>query len=166
MQSQVSREAFLTTAYGQPFASSGGLDNRIRDWVIEAGLNRIVEVRNKKTKETEKKKKATRSQHGIRKMVALEIAHAGGSVYEIMARLSHSDTRSAAPYTVDFERAELNKASAARVAAAKAKARSVPRPENRGTHGVVSASEITIKGEKWQPVGESNPSFQVENLTS
>lgn len=126
-------EAFLATSLGLPFASSGGLDNRIRDWVIEAGLYKIVDVENPETKVISKEKKAARSQHGIRKMVALEIAHAGGSVYEIMAHLSHSDTKSAAPYTVDFERAKLNKVSAARVAAAREKSRSVPRPEDRGT---------------------------------
>jgi len=161
-----SEQAFLTTSHGQPFASSGSLDNRIRDWVIEAGLCATVEVKDPKTKKKSKVTKATRSQHGIRKMVALEIAHSGGSVFEVMAHLSHSDTKSAAPYTLDFERAELNKISAARVATAKEQAKVVPRPENRGTLNDASHRNITTKPENWQPVGESNPSYQVENLVS
>jgi hypothetical protein len=105
--SPVHKEAFLTTKYGEPFASSGGLDNRVRGWIIEAGLFKLVAVQDNTTKEQKLEKKATRSQHGLRKLVAHEIANAGGSVYEIMARLSHSDTKTAMVYTGDFEREKL-----------------------------------------------------------
>lgn len=111
----VHEEAFLTTNYGKPFATSGSLDNRIRKWIIEAGLFVHMEVLDPKTQKMVKEKKATRSQHGIRKLVAHEIANAGGSVYEIMARLSHSDTRTAMVYTGDFEREALAKLGFERV---------------------------------------------------
>lgn len=93
---------YLLTERGKPFASSGSLDNRIRKWIIEAGLY-TMEI-NEKGKEV---KKATRSQHGIRKACAEEIAEQGGSVYEVMAVLSHGDEKTAAIYTKKFERAQL-----------------------------------------------------------
>lgn len=50
----------------------------MRKWIVEAGL-------------VGADGKVNRSQHGIRKRRAEEIAEAGGSVYEVMAHLSHSD---------------------------------------------------------------------------
>ncbi|MBT3139788.1 site-specific integrase [Phaeobacter gallaeciensis] len=94
--------AYLLTEWGKPFASSGSLDNRVRKWIIEAGLYTIG-----KNKKGEEVKKATRSQHGIRKACAEEIAEQGGSVYEVMSVLSHSDEKTAAIYTKRFERAQL-----------------------------------------------------------
>lgn len=111
----VHEEAFLTTNYGKPFASSASLDNRVRKWIIQAGLFVHKDVLDPKTQKMVKEKKATRSQHGVRKLVAHEIANAGGSVYEIMARLSHSDTRTAMVYTADFEREALAKQGFERV---------------------------------------------------
>lgn len=103
----VNPDAFLATKHGAPFASSGGLDNRVRGWIIEAGLCELIVVTDKKTKEVKSEMKAIRSQHGLRKLVAIEIANAGGSVYEIMARLSHSDTKTGMVYTAQFERERL-----------------------------------------------------------
>jgi len=151
---------YLFTEYGKPFASSGSLDNKIRKWVIEAGLYRIETDADGK-----EIKKATRSQHGIRKARAEEIAEQGGSVYEVMAYLSHSDPKTSAIYTKRVERARLAEQAADRVDAAK-KGQGVPRPENRGTPKGVSPNVVTISRNRWQPVGESNPSFQVENLAS
>ena len=101
--------AYLLTEWGTRFASSGGLDNRVRKWIIEAGL-----FTKEKTAEGGEVKKATRSQHGIRKARAEEIAEQGGSVYEVMALLSHSDPKTAAVYTKKFERAGLSKRAAER----------------------------------------------------
>ena len=42
----------------------------------------------------------------------------------------------------------------------------VPLPDKRGTPQVKSPGKTKRLGGKWQPVGESNPSFQVENLAS
>jgi integrase len=100
---------YLLTELGKPFASSGSLDNRIRKWIIEAGLFSV-----EKGTAGEEKKKATRSRHGIRKARAEEIAEQGGSVYEVMAVLSHSDVQTAAIYTKKFERANLAKVASLR----------------------------------------------------
>jgi hypothetical protein len=32
------RDTYLVTEHGRPFASSGSLDNRVRKWIIAAGL--------------------------------------------------------------------------------------------------------------------------------
>lgn len=94
--------AFLLNEWGKPFASSGALGNRIREWIIEAGLYRKEKNSNGKLV-----KKATRSQHGIRKACAEEIAEQGGSVYEVMSVLSHSEEKTAATYTKKYERRRL-----------------------------------------------------------
>ena len=164
----VDAPAYLLTNKGTPFASSGSLDNAVRKWIIAAGLSEPVldEDGNQVLDEDGKPKlRATRSQHGIRKRRAEQIAEASGSVYEVMAHLSHSDPKTAAIYTKRVDRARLAERAALRAEAA-AEARSVPRPENRGTLDDVTSSKIKENKEKWQPVGESNPSFQVENLTS
>jgi len=158
-------EAFLINAHGRPYASAGSLDNRIRKWVIAAGLFKEVEEQNLKTKKKETVKKAIRSQHGIRKATALELAHAGASVFEIAARLSHSDVKSSAPYVADVDRARLAESGFELVQQA-LENQSVPHPELRGTLEPDEANKIEASEKKWQPVGESNPSFQVENLAS
>ena len=152
--------AYLLTEYGKPFASSGSLDNRVRKWVKQAGL--CETVTNQKGEEL---LKATRSQHGIRKRRATDIAEQSGSVYEVMAHLSHSDPKTAAIYTKRVERARLAELAADRVDAAR-DGKSVPRPEQCGTPEGDMPNIIRFSGSKWQPVGESNPSFQVENLAS
>jgi len=155
-------DAFLINEYGRPFASSGSLDNRIRKWVIAADLFDLVEEEDPKKKNA---KKASRSQHGIRKATANELAHAGASVFEIAARLSHSDVKSSAPYVADVDRARLAESGFERVEHANA-IQGVPRPENRGTLGRSEVNNTRDLQSGWQPVGESNPSFQVENLAS
>ncbi|WP_055682556.1 hypothetical protein [Jannaschia rubra] len=139
--------AYLLTEKGTPFASSGSLDNAVRKWTIAAGLcepalddegNPILE------KNGNPKMRATRSQHGIRKRRAEQIAEASGSVYEVMAYLSHSDPKTAAIYTKRVDRAKLAERAFVRAEAA-AEARSVPHPENRGTLGAVEPSKITEK---------------------
>jgi integrase len=88
------RATYLVTDYGKPFASSGSLDNRVRKWIIEAGL-------------TNSEGKAIRSQHGIRKGVAQLLANRGATEYEIMAVLSHADPRTTRIYTEKAEREGL-----------------------------------------------------------
>ena len=100
--------------HGKHFASSGSLDNKIRDWVIQAGFYRI-----ESTPQGKEKKKATRFQHGLRKAKAMEIAEQGGSVYEVMAYLSHSDPKTSSINTKRVERARLDEQAAYRVEAAK-----------------------------------------------
>ncbi len=144
--------AFLLTEYGRPFSSTGSLDNKIRKWIIEAGL-------------TDADGKARLSQHGIRKYVAEELALAGNTVYEIMSRLSHSDPKTAAIYTAKVERALLAASGFERAEQAR-KRQGVPHPQKSGTLPTVNPIKIMLSEMAWQPVGESNPSFQVENLTS
>ncbi|WP_306131673.1 tyrosine-type recombinase/integrase [Roseivivax marinus] len=103
-------DAFLVSERGKPFASENSLGNRIAKWVVQAGLCLEVEVTDKKTGETRKEMRATRSQHGVRKATANELAESGASVYEIAARLSHTDFKSSAPYTRDVDRARLAEA--------------------------------------------------------
>ena len=168
----VDASAYLLTQKGTPFASSGSLDNAVRKWIIAAGLcEQVLDDQGNPVLEKNGKPKlrATRSQHGIRKRRAEQIAEASGSVYEVMAHLSHSDPKTAAIYTKRVDRARLAERAALRAeerAKEAAEAKSVPRPENRGTLNEVTSSKTTENEEKWQPVGESNPSFQVENLTS
>ena len=127
--------AFLLTDHGRPFASSGSLDNRVRKWVIQAGLFETV---------TDEKgyqnKEATRSQHGIRKARAEEIAEQGGSVYEVMAYLSHNDPKTAAIYTKRVDRSKLAKQAADRLDANQIP-QVVPRPEKRRTTSAVNARQ-------------------------
>ncbi|WP_299784438.1 hypothetical protein [uncultured Marivita sp.] len=102
--------AYLLTKKGTPFASSGSLDNAVRKWIIAAGLcEPVVDEEGNPIQEDNGKTKmrATRSQHGIRKRRAEEIAEASGSVYEVMAYLSHSDPKTAAIYTKRVDRAKL-----------------------------------------------------------
>ncbi len=70
----VHEDAVLDNDYGRPFASSGSLDNRIRKWVIAAGLFKLVEEEDPKTKKKKKVKNPTRSQYGIRKATAHDLA--------------------------------------------------------------------------------------------
>ena len=131
--------AYLLTEKGTPFASSGPLDNAVRKWIIAAGLCEPVindEGKPVLEKNGKPKMRATRSQHGIRKRRAEQIAEASGSVFEVMAHLSHSDPKTAAIYTKRVDRARL-----AERAALRAEARSVPRPENRGTLGDAKPSK-------------------------
>ncbi len=70
-----------------------------------------------------------------------------------------------APYVQDVDRERLAESGFDRAEAAR-QARGVPRTQNRGTPDASGPSKITLLGGSWQPVGESNPSFQVENLAS
>ncbi|WP_375263518.1 hypothetical protein [Palleronia sp.] len=55
-------------------SSSGSVDNHIRKRLVAAGLFTFVEVEVPETKKKKKLKKAARSQHGIRKTTAHELA--------------------------------------------------------------------------------------------
>ncbi len=146
------KATFLRTEYGRPFASSGSLDNKVRDWIVAA-------------KPIGADGKAVRSQHGIRKATAHELAKAGASVFEVAARLSHSDVKSSALYVKDVERAGLVLSGFERVEKAR-KAAGVPQPQKGGTLPKGMSLKTILSGGRWQPVGESNPSSQVENLVS
>lgn len=130
---------FLRTEYGRPFASSGSLDNKVRDWIVAA-------------KPIGADGKAVRSQHGIRKATAHELAKAGASVFEVAARLSHSDVKSSAPYVKDVERAGLVLSGFERVEKAR-KAAGVPQPQKGGTLPKGMSLKTILSVGRWQPVG-------------
>ncbi|NDR57297.1 tyrosine-type recombinase/integrase [Aliiruegeria sabulilitoris] len=117
-------ETYLRTTHGEPFASTAALGNRVRQWIIQAGL--CIEAENA---EGETVKKATRSQHGIRKGVAEMMAEAGASVYEIGAVLAHAETKTTQRYTEKTDRRKL----AAEAAKKRANTEGVPRAQKRGT---------------------------------
>ncbi len=158
-------DTFMLTSRGKPFSTKKSFSNRVSKWVVQSGLTRDVEVEDKKTGKKVIEKRAALSQHGIRKATAHELAHSGASVYEIAARLSHSDVKSSAPYVQDVDRERLSVASFDRAEKAR-DSNGVPCPENRGTQEGKKSNDIRKFESKWQPVGESNPSFQVENLAS
>lgn len=153
-------ETFLQTEYGTPFASSGSLDNKVRKWIISAGLCKVSA-----DADGHKTFKATRSQHGLREARAEEIAEHGGTEYEVMAAVSHSEPKTTARYTEKVRRTHLAEVAINRIHEAP-KAKSAPPPEKRGTPLAKRPSRANRSGGMWQPVGESNPSFQVENLAS
>ncbi|MDO5622429.1 MAG: hypothetical protein Q4G24_13270 [Paracoccus sp. (in: a-proteobacteria)] len=101
----------------------------MQKWIIEAGL-------------VDSEGKANRSQHGIRKRRAEEIVEAGGTVYEVMAHLSHSDPKTSAIYTQRVERARLAERAVRRMEGTQ-NDQGVPRPEIRGTPAIVSAGKTT-----------------------
>ena len=153
-------ETFLRTEYGTPFASSGSLDNKVRKWIIGAGLCKVsADADGNETV------KATRSQHGLRKARAEEIAEHRGTEYEVMAALSHSEPKTTARYTEKVRRMHLAESAINRIHTAQ-NVKSVPPHEKHGTPLAKSQRKTTHLRSKWQPVGESNPSFQVENLAS
>ena len=143
------RDTYLVTEYGWPFASSGSLDNRVRKWITAAGL-------------VDAAGKASRSQHGIRKGVAELMAEAGATEYELMATFGWTETKTAAVYTKKADRRKVATSGAARRAVAEGGPRLATRGPDLPENPMISGDNLAV----WQPVGESNPSFQVENLTS
>jgi integrase/recombinase XerD len=80
---------YLETAYGQPFATGKGLQNKFREWCREAGVHPDC------------------SFHGLRKATAARMAEAGCTPHQIMAVLGHSTHQQAATYTAKAQRAGL-----------------------------------------------------------
>ncbi len=99
--------------------------------------------------------------HGVRNAGATRLANAGAKEWEIASFLAHADTSQASVYTkrpiervwltVDLPGHLPKKCSTSR---------------GCWTEGRKCRRLTAACGEKWQPVGESNPSFQVENLAS
>ncbi len=97
------------------------------------------------------------------------MAARGATEYELMAAFGWTESKTASVYTKKFQRRGAATAASKRMAAPAAAAvsgKGEPRPETRGPHSDQEANKIRLSEGKWQPVGESNPSFQVENLAS
>lgn len=134
------RETYLVTERGTPFASSGSLDNRVRKWIIDAGLFGLIEDTNGVAN-----KKATRSQHGIRKGVAELMAESGATEFEIMASFGWTEAKTAAVYTKKFDR-RSSAISASKRMSEKALSSVVgPRFVGRGPHPDQDTNNTTKK---------------------
>jgi len=146
---RVGDATFLLSEYGKPFTAAG-FGNRFRKWCDAAGL-------------------AHCSVHGLRKAAAARLAELGCSEFEIMAITGHQTSKEVTRYTKEASQ-KLRAASAlARLTQPRETAKSVPPFATRPGGGTIlprnRLKNLEIS-DKWQPVGESNPSFQVENLAS
>lgn len=95
-------ETYITTEHGRAFKSSGSLDNKVRKWIVQAGL-------------VGEDGKANRSQHGIRKGVAELMAQRGATEYEIMSAFGWTEPKTASVYTKKFKRREAANAAKSRM---------------------------------------------------
>lgn len=86
--------AYLTSEWGQPYASATAFGNAFRDWVVDAGL-------------VDAEGKAARSAHGIRKSVGELLAMKGATQYEITAVHGHLSARTSEVYTRGYNRTIL-----------------------------------------------------------
>jgi len=146
---QVGESTFLVNDYGRPFTAAG-FGNRFRKWCNAAGLKNC-------------------SVHGLRKAAAARLAELGCSEFEIMAITGHQTSKEVTRYTKGASQ-KLRAASAfKKLTQPRRDAKSVPLFSVHSSGGTIQPRKILKlirKSEKWQPVGESNPSFQVENLAS
>jgi len=101
-QGRLNQSPFLVTDHGNPFSTSNSFDNKVRKWLIEAGL--CEEYTSEKG---EIKLRATLSQHGIRNGLAHFLARSGATQYELMSLMSHSEAKTSEIYTKDVERRDL-----------------------------------------------------------
>ena len=90
--------AFLLTGHGKPFASPESLRNKLKEWVLEAGLP------------------SDRSSHGIRKAAGHLLALNGASQYEIMAVHGHANAATSQVYTETVERMRLGEMAVSKLA--------------------------------------------------
>ena len=164
----VDAPACLLTEKGTPFASSGSLDTSVGKWIIAAGLGEpVLDGEGNALLDGDGKPgvRATRSLHGFRTRRAAQIAEASGSVFEVMG----ADVAQRSGDGRDLHQAGGPRASCRACGAARRGGRrgaQCPTARNRGELDDVTPDKTTENQGEWQPVGESNPSFQVENLAS
>lgn len=136
--SDLGSQTWLETAYGKPH-SAAGFGNIFREWCREAELPQC-------------------SPHGLRKIGAVRAAEAGASEHELMAMFGWDDANMARIYT----RKAAQKKMAASGAAKLTLVSIVPPPVPLGK----KQHQNNRLKEYWRPLGESNPSFKIENLAS
>jgi integrase len=146
---EVGDTTFLVNDYGRPFTVAG-FGNRFQKWCDAAGLPNC-------------------SVHGLRKAAAARLAELGCSEFEIMAITGHQTSKEVTRYTKGASQ-KLRAASALKKLTTSAPSqKNVPllwRRINGGTVWPTKPMNYNDILDKWQPVGESNPSSQVENLVS
>jgi len=144
----------LQTAFGRAFTAKG-MSNFMAERIDQAGLpERCVT-------------------HGLRKAAARRLAEAGCSANEIAAITGHVSLEEVARYTRAAEQKRLARAAMDRLVRGQP-ASEIPNPAdtkfpNQGRFGKDEAktpNEIKPPSEVWRSLRESNPSFQIENLTS
>jgi integrase len=136
-------ECFLMTKYGHPF-SEKAFENKFKKWATKAGIPQSTI-------------------HDLRKIIAVKLATSGANKHEIAAWLAHDGTQTVDVYTKDVERDRLIENAQKRLGW-KPFNLELSSPNSLPTGNKPLKVKEQIR--KWQPVGESNPSFQVENLAS
>jgi len=140
---------FMVNGYGKPFTSAG-FGNRFRAWCDKAGLTHC-------------------SVHGLRKAAAKRLAEMGCTEFEIMAITGHQTSKEVTRYTKGASQRTRAESALQKMTGEQKEDKSVPLLSAVSGSGTISTPKHLIQKEekmKWQPVGESNPSFQVENLAS
>jgi|SRR5208337_3698343 len=137
--SKLGHETWLETAFGKSH-SAAGFGNVFREWCRDAGLPQC-------------------SPHGLRKIGAVRAAEAGASEHELMAMFGWDDANMARVYTRKAAQKKLAASGAAKLGhAGTAVPPTVPPGKNTGANNRLN--------QYWRPLGESNPSFKIENLAS
>ena len=103
--------------------------------------------------------------HGLRKAAARRLAEAGCSVHEIMAITGHRTLAEVERYTKAAEQKRLARVGN-RSALIAVGQRGFPNPDDGLGKTIRISGEINAEPTGWRSLRESNPSFQIENLTS
>ncbi len=140
---RTSEGSLLKTGFDEPFTAKG-LSNFMADRIGQAELpDRCVT-------------------HGLRKAAARRLAEAGCSANEIASITGHVTLEEVARYTKAAEQKKLARAAIERLAGAQ----EFPNLSKRFGKNAEKVNEIKVDFASWRPVGESNPCFQRERLTS
>lgn len=94
--------AFLTTAYGKPFASPAALGNAMADWCRAAGLKPVT---------CDDGKVRSYRAHGLRKAALTALAHDGCTGPELMAVSGHATLAQVQVYIDEAEQERLAEAA-------------------------------------------------------
>ncbi len=137
------KETYLETAYGKPFTAPG-FGNWFRTQCDAAGLTKC-------------------SAHGLRKIGAVRAAENGASEHELMALFGWEHAEMARIYTRKAAQKRMAVSAAAKMSKAIIPGELHVPPAVPLTENSLHYSGIT---KKWRPLGESNPSFKIENLAS
>lgn len=136
----------LQTAFNKPF-SPKGMSNFMAERIDQASLP------------------ARCVTHGLRKAAARRLAEAGCSANEIAAITGHVSLEEVARYTRAAEQKSLARAAMDRLVGGRPESK-FPNPTRFGKNEGENANEIKSLRKAWRSLRESNPSFQIENLTS
>ena len=142
----LSEGIILRTGFDEPFTSKG-FSNFMADRIGQAELpERCVT-------------------HGLRKAAARRLAEAGGSANEIASITGHVSLEEVARYTKAAEQKKLARAAMGRLSVRKDMIE-IPNLSERFGKNAEKDNEFKEEFGFWRPVGESNPCFQRERLTS